>query len=204
MGSACRTHSRGTGAGWRIMAGMVSKSRAVHAEEGHRTGPLRASQRGTRKPTKIAAGRRRCQFRMGNLSRGSGRCHWHCLEELVPRKNEPESGAAFLRGLDAHIAMVRQRDGAMARTISAIMSLIQSTSLNGHDLYACIKDVLARLPTHRHATSTYCCRIAGPLKLDGAGVVRVKRLLSCCLPLCARRSGSAPSGNEFTAAIDRA
>ncbi len=31
----------------------------------------------------------------------------------------------------------------------AIMSLIQSARMNGHDPYAYLKDVLARLPTHR-------------------------------------------------------
>lgn len=29
-----------------------------------------------------------------------------------------------------------------------ITSLTQSTKLNGHDPYACMKDVLERLPTH--------------------------------------------------------
>ena len=32
---------------------------------------------------------------------------------------------------------------------AAIMSLIQSARLNGHDPYAYLKDVLTRLPTHR-------------------------------------------------------
>ena len=32
---------------------------------------------------------------------------------------------------------------------AAVMSLIQSAKLNGHDPYAYIKDVLARLPTHK-------------------------------------------------------
>jgi len=32
---------------------------------------------------------------------------------------------------------------------SALMSLIQSAKLNGHDPYAYLKDVLARLPTQR-------------------------------------------------------
>lgn len=31
----------------------------------------------------------------------------------------------------------------------AIMSLIQSVRLNGHDLYAYLKDVLSRLPTQK-------------------------------------------------------
>ena len=31
---------------------------------------------------------------------------------------------------------------------AAIMSLIQSAKLNGHDPYAYVKDVLSRLPTH--------------------------------------------------------
>lgn len=30
------------------------------------------------------------------------------------------------------------------------MSLIQSAKLNGHDPYAYLKDVLARLPTHKN------------------------------------------------------
>jgi hypothetical protein len=33
---------------------------------------------------------------------------------------------------------------------AAVMSLIQSAKLNGHDPYAYLKDVLARLPTHRN------------------------------------------------------
>ena len=32
---------------------------------------------------------------------------------------------------------------------AAVMSLIQSTRLNGHDPYAYLKDVLNRLPTHK-------------------------------------------------------
>jgi transposase len=31
---------------------------------------------------------------------------------------------------------------------AAIMSLVQSAKLNGHDPYAYLKDVLARLPSH--------------------------------------------------------
>jgi hypothetical protein len=31
---------------------------------------------------------------------------------------------------------------------AAVMSLIQSAKLNGHDPYAYLKDVLTRLPTH--------------------------------------------------------
>ena len=34
---------------------------------------------------------------------------------------------------------------------AAVMSLIQSARLNGHDPYAYLKDVLARLPTHRNS-----------------------------------------------------
>jgi len=33
---------------------------------------------------------------------------------------------------------------------AAVMSLIQSAKLNGHDPYAYLKDVLARLPTHKN------------------------------------------------------
>lgn len=35
----------------------------------------------------------------------------------------------------------------------AIMSLIQSARLNGHDPYAYLKDVLTRLPTHPNPNS---------------------------------------------------
>ena len=31
---------------------------------------------------------------------------------------------------------------------AAVMSLVQSAKLNGHDPYAYLKDVLTRLPTH--------------------------------------------------------
>jgi hypothetical protein len=34
---------------------------------------------------------------------------------------------------------------------AAVMSLIQSAKLNGHDPYAYIKDVLSRLPTHKNS-----------------------------------------------------
>ena len=44
---------------------------------------------------------------------------------------------------------------------AAIMSLIQSAKLNGHDPYAYLKDVLTRLPTQRASRSGSCCRIAG-------------------------------------------
>ena len=32
---------------------------------------------------------------------------------------------------------------------AAVMSLVQSARMNGHDPYAYLKDVLTRLPTHR-------------------------------------------------------
>ena len=34
---------------------------------------------------------------------------------------------------------------------AAVMSLVQSAKLNGHDPYAYLKDVLARLPTHKNS-----------------------------------------------------
>ena len=34
---------------------------------------------------------------------------------------------------------------------AAVMSLIQSAKLNGHDPYAYLKDVLMRLPTHKNS-----------------------------------------------------
>ena len=36
---------------------------------------------------------------------------------------------------------------------AVIMSLIQSTRMNGHDLYAYLKDVLTRLPIRNRATA---------------------------------------------------
>lgn len=47
---------------------------------------------------------------------------------------------------------------------AAIMSLIQSARLNGHDPYAYLKDVLTRLPTQRASEAAEllsCCRISG-------------------------------------------
>ena len=44
---------------------------------------------------------------------------------------------------------------------AAVMSLIQSAKLNGHDPYAYLKDVFLRLPTQPIAASTNCCRIVG-------------------------------------------
>ena len=46
---------------------------------------------------------------------------------------------------------------------AAVMSLIQSAKLNGHDPYAYLKDVLERLPTQKTAKSKNCYRIAGHL-----------------------------------------
>ena len=46
---------------------------------------------------------------------------------------------------------------------AAIMNLIQSSRINGHDPYAYLKDVLTRLPTQRASTSSDCCRISGCL-----------------------------------------
>ncbi|MDQ0122055.1 hypothetical protein J2W17_001000 [Pseudomonas lini] len=44
---------------------------------------------------------------------------------------------------------------------AAVMSLIQSARLNGHDPYAYFKDVLKRLPTQRASEMGGCCRISG-------------------------------------------
>jgi transposase len=44
---------------------------------------------------------------------------------------------------------------------AAIMSLLHSARINGHEPYAYFKDVLERLPTHPPAASTSCCRTAG-------------------------------------------
>jgi transposase len=44
---------------------------------------------------------------------------------------------------------------------AAVMSLIQSAKLNGHDPYAYLKDVLTRLPTHKKIGLKSCCPIAG-------------------------------------------
>jgi len=43
---------------------------------------------------------------------------------------------------------------------AAIMSLIHSARINGHDPYAYLKDVLTRLPTQRAKLGNYC-RITG-------------------------------------------
>jgi transposase len=50
----------------------------------------------------------------------------------------PGKGELALRGLFA-----------CGATAAAIMSLIRSAQLNGHDPYVYLKDVLNRLPTHR-------------------------------------------------------
>jgi transposase len=44
---------------------------------------------------------------------------------------------------------------------AAVMSLVQSAKLNGHDPYAYLKDVLSGCPRSRPAGSRNCCRIAG-------------------------------------------
>jgi hypothetical protein len=47
---------------------------------------------------------------------------------------------------------------------AAVMSLIQSAKLNGHDPYAYIKDVLTRLPTQKTARLKNYCPTAGRKK----------------------------------------
>jgi hypothetical protein len=44
---------------------------------------------------------------------------------------------------------------------AAVMSLIRSAKLNGHDPYAYLKDVLTRLPTQRASQIGHCCRTDG-------------------------------------------
>ena len=46
---------------------------------------------------------------------------------------------------------------------AALMTLVNSVRLNGHDPYAYMKDVLQRLPTQKMRPSQSCCRIAGSL-----------------------------------------
>ena len=43
----------------------------------------------------------------------------------------------------------------------AVLRLIQIAKLNGHDLYAYLKDVLARLQTHKRSRIEELLRIAG-------------------------------------------
>lgn len=45
-------------------------------------------------------------------------------------------------------------DNRRAKRAATIMSLIQSARMNGHDPYAYLKDVLARLPTQRASEIT--------------------------------------------------
>ena len=44
---------------------------------------------------------------------------------------------------------------------AAVMSLVHSAKLNGHDPYGYLKDVLARLPTQPASRIGSCCRIVG-------------------------------------------
>jgi transposase len=46
---------------------------------------------------------------------------------------------------------------------AAVMSLIQSAKLNGHDPYAYLKNVLTRLPTHKNSQIDELLPIAGSL-----------------------------------------
>jgi hypothetical protein len=55
-----------------------------------------------------------------------------------------------MRSADAYARLVLCRFTAQRKRAAALMSLIQSTKPNGHDLYAYLKDVLARLPTQTH------------------------------------------------------
>lgn len=49
------------------------------------------------------------------------------------------------------IAEAMQRAGSLraGQRAAAVMSLIQSAKLNGHDPHAYLKDVMTRLPTHK-------------------------------------------------------
>lgn len=59
---------------------------------------------------------------------------------------------------------------------AAIMSLIRSIQLNGHDPYAYLKDVLTRLPTQRASVPSH--RIAAA-SLDAGNQHRLTLRMSC-------------------------
>ena len=69
---------------------------------------------------------------------------------------------------------------------AAIMSLIQSARLNGHDPYAYLKDVLTRLPTQRASEITELCRKTGSSPHHAMGRERLRVSRSCVgiLKLC--------------------
>jgi transposase len=52
---------------------------------------------------------------------------------------------------------------------AAVMSLIQSAKLNGHDPYAYLKNVLTRLPTHKNSQIDELLPIAGSLHRPNFG-----------------------------------
>ena len=70
------------------------------------------------------------------------------------RKTPASSRGAFKR-LGADAAKMSVAAGSVVERfdvvedIAAVMSLVQSARMNGHDPYAYLKDVLTRLPTHR-------------------------------------------------------
>ncbi len=59
---------------------------------------------------------------------------------------ELDDGAVPIDGRSNWLFAGSLRSGKRA---AAIMSLIQSARMNGHDPYRYLKDVLTRLPTHR-------------------------------------------------------
>jgi hypothetical protein len=66
--------------------------------------------------------------------------------ELGVLKSTPSWRTGFMERLPNWLFAGSLRSGKRA---AAIMSLIQSARMNGHDPYAYLKDVLTRLPTQR-------------------------------------------------------
>lgn len=65
------------------------------------------------------------------------------------------------------------------RRQAAVMSLIQSAKLNGHDPYVYLKDVLNDFPHNRLAVSKSCYRMYGNERLENL-LVRPQPFLPAC------------------------
>jgi transposase len=67
-----------------------------------------------------------------------------------PARNDPAKSQFFLLCMAMHKRSNWLFAGSLraGQRAAAIMSLIQSAKLNGHDPYRYLKDILERLPTH--------------------------------------------------------
>jgi len=69
----------------------------------------------------------------------------------VPPQKIQKTAAKWLISLKTGVKRRRELSNSGGQRGAAVMSLIQSARLNGHDPYVYLRDVLTRLPTQRNS-----------------------------------------------------